>query len=395
MATNYASASYTEVIDLQTVNNKTSIIGIHTPIGKAPYLKLKGFFQQFKKYRYKGISKLIMAPAAALPVDPLGLTTEVGTPGYMDPRDTFNPILFKGCHGENMNVILNQLFDAREIVGIPEGETGGNPITRDGGDTDKASPSVRQMQQDFGTTIQSLDVTKMYYRLLTDTSWRKFGIQSMVKLRNLHPLVWKVATNHPILPVANGNVYQLNAGMVEQEVSNASGSPGTILNPSTGSYGAVDSIRAALPIGTLPNAGNNRMYMQEFTNGCQKLGWLPTSTFVQGVQNVLGTDVADRPRITALPKLFMGILVMPPSYSQEQFMRMVLRHEFEFSGFQSSTGSFDVDFYPLENGGDAAAAQGYRETNYYNWIDYGEATSKGVTLDILDGASEVISDGVS
>lgn len=389
MATNYASASYTEVIDLQTVNNKTSIIGIHTPIGKAPYLKLKGFFQQFKKYRYKGISKLIMAPAAALPVDPLGLTTEVGTPGYMDPRDTFNPILFKGCHGENMNVILNQLFDAREIVGIPTGETGGNPVTRDGGVTDRASPSVRQIQQDFGTTIQSLDITKMYYRLLTDTSWRKFGIQSMVKLKNLHPLVWKVATNHPILPVANGNNFQLNAGMVE--IGNA----GSNTDPANGLYTAVAASGSSTPIGMLPNAGNNRMYMQEFTNGCQKLGWLPTSTFVQGTQNVLGTDVADRPRITALPKLFMGILVMPPSYSQEQFMRMVLRHEFEFSGFQSSTGSFDVDFYPLDNGGDGAAAQGYRETNYYNWIDYGDATSKGVTLDVLDGASEVISDGVS
>lgn len=390
MATNYASASYTEVIDLQTVNNKTSIIGIHTPIGKAPYLKLKGFFQQFKKYRYKGISKLIMAPAAALPVDPLGLTTEVGTPGYMDPRDTFNPILFKGCHGENMNVILNQLFDAREIVGIPSGETGGNPITRDGGDDDRASPSVRQMQQDFGTTIQSLDVTKMYYRLLTDTSWRKFGIQSMVKLKNLHPLVWKLATNHPILPAANGNIFQLNAGMVEVQNTD-----GTITNPSSGGYGPVVSGQNVGAIGMLPNAGANRMYMQEFTNGCQRLGWLPTSTFVQGSNQVLEQTVADRPRITALPKLFMGILIMPPSYSQEQFMRMVLRHEFEFSGFQSSTGSFDVDFYPLDNGGDGAAAQGYRETNYYNWIDYGEATSKGVTLDILDGASEVISDGVS
>lgn len=386
MATNYASASYTEVIDLQTVNNKTSIIGIHTPIGKAPYLKLKGFFQQFKKYRYKGISKLIMAPAAALPVDPLGLTTEVGTPGYMDPRDTFNPILFKGCHGENMNVILNQLFDAREIVGVPAGETGGNPITRDGGDTDRASPSVRQMQQDFGTTIQSLDITKMYYRLLTDTSWRKFGIQSMVKLKNLHPLVWKLATNHPILPAANGTTPQLNAGLI---------APGSSLNPGSAGYGPVSDGTVEGILNAVPNAGNNRMFMQEFTNGCQRLGWLPTSTAVQGYETVLGTDVANRPRITALPKLFMGILVMPPSYSQEQFMRMVLRHEFEFSGFQSSTGSFDVDFYPLDNGGDGAAAQGYRETNYYNWIDYGEATSKGVTLDILDGASEVISDGVS
>lgn len=62
MATNYAKASYTEVIDLQTTNGKTSIIGIHTPVGVKPYRRLYGFFNQFRKYRYRGISSLVMVP---------------------------------------------------------------------------------------------------------------------------------------------------------------------------------------------------------------------------------------------------------------------------------------------------------------------------------------------
>lgn len=387
MATNFAKASYTEVIDLQTVNDTTSIIAIHTPVGKAPYLKLKGFFQQFRKFKYNGISRLIMAPASALPVDPLGLTTEVGTPGQMDPRDTLNPILFKGCHGENLNNILNQIFDAKEIVqGVATGVPGGNPITRDGGDTDKASPSVRQLKinNSEGEWI-NYDLTKQYYRLLTDVTWKKYGIQSMVKIRNLHPLVWKLATNHPLVPSARGDAYSVNAGMYQYSYGEGENIPDTMATPDTDPYGTLAPSIASMPVGGLANAGSNRIYRQDFTNGCSRLGWLPTSTMVQG----------GVPQISTLPKLYMGLMVMPPSYSQEQFMRMVIRHEFSFSGFQTSCGSFDVNW----NGEDLPDANyplsGLEQTQYYNWIDYGDATSKGVTLDIVQGMSDVISDGVS
>ena len=88
--TNYVKATYTEIIDLQTVNGKCSIIGIHTPTGNGPYSKLRGFFTQFRKFKYLGIDRMVMAPAANLPVDPLGLTGVQGTTDLMDPRDTLN-----------------------------------------------------------------------------------------------------------------------------------------------------------------------------------------------------------------------------------------------------------------------------------------------------------------
>lgn len=382
MATNFAKASYTEVIDLQTVNDTTSIIAIHTPVGKAPYLKLKGFFQQFRKFKYNGISRLIMAPASALPVDPLGLTTEVGTPGQMDPRDTLNPILFKGCHGENLNNILNRVFDAREVVsGITSSNAdSGQPFDRGASGVDSASPSVRQIR--INNSEQIFDLTKQYYRLLTDVTWKKYGIQSMVKIKGLHPLVWKIATNHPLLPSASGNQYITNAGMQEDMVSFSD-----VVAPTTGNISNPQPSWSSQPIGGLLTAGDSKIYRQDFTNGCARLGWLPTSTMVQG----------EGAKISALPKLYMGLLVMPPSYSQEQYMRMVIRHEFSFAGFQTSNGSFDVtsgssDAYPIDGNTPYSPLPG---TDYYNWIDYGDVTSKGVTLDVVQGMSDVISDGVS
>lgn len=295
MATNYASASYTEVVDMQTVDGKLSIVGVHTPIGKAPYLKLRGFFRQFRKYRYKGISNLTMVPASGLPIDPLGLGVQPGSTDQMDPRDSFNPILFKGCHGEHLNGVLDTLMDSREIVGF-----GGNPAKPTGSESpipldpfnDEFSPSLRKQEKDLAIFEAN------YYRWLTDTSWRKFGIQSVVKIRNLHPLVWKMARNAPQLPVANGDVFQMNAGkyvIEDAEDSRKLVSPQYIAG--AGSDANMDN-----PIGNVPQVGGVSQYVQEFTNGCARLGWLPTTTHEQGSGNVA---------ISALPKLFMGVLVLP------------------------------------------------------------------------------------
>ena len=67
MATQYAKAQYMEVVDADQ-EGKTTVIG--HPQGATPYLKLKGFFTQFRKYRYKGIKSLHVRPASGLPHRP-------------------------------------------------------------------------------------------------------------------------------------------------------------------------------------------------------------------------------------------------------------------------------------------------------------------------------------
>lgn len=70
-------------------------------------------------------------------------------------------------------------------------------------------------------------------------------------------------------------------------------------------------------------------------------------------------------------------------------MRCVIRHEFEFRDFTSSDGGMD-NLVVFPNNVDQI---GTTESGYTNWIDY--QTSRGATFDILNGKSEVISDGVS
>lgn len=363
MATNYAHASYTEVVDMQTVDGKLSVVGVHTPVGKAPYLKLKGFFRQFSKYKYKGISNMTIVPASGLPIDPLGLSVQTGSTEQMNPLDTFNPMLFKGCHGEHLHQVLDALMDDAEYVDAD----GDNTAVSTALGTSEVSPSLRKIEYDLTTFENS------YYRWLTDTSWRKFGIQSVAKIRNLHPLVWKMARNMPLNPSASDDsVYGTNAGLL-RSINNES----PVLDNAPGVPTQPFPYTAMAPIGDAPSTrGTYAGSVQEFTNGCARLGWLPTTTHVQGDNDI---------RISALPKLFMGVLVLPPSYSCEQFMRCVIRHEFEFKDFTASTGGMDnAVVFPSDTFGD---------TGYTNWIDY--STSKGATLDVFNGSATLRSDGVS
>lgn len=92
LATNYASASYQEILDVNTVKGNVTVIGIHTPTGSTPVRRLSGFFTQFRKFKYRGCIVQVV-PAATLPADPLQVGFEAGE-NTIDMRDMLNPILF-------------------------------------------------------------------------------------------------------------------------------------------------------------------------------------------------------------------------------------------------------------------------------------------------------------
>lgn len=380
MATNYASATYTEIVDMQTINGKTTVVGIHTPQGGRIRNYLRGFFDQFRFFKYNGISSMVGVNAAQLPVDPLGLTGQVGSTDLMDPRDNLNPILFHGCHGEALNTVLDSIYTSRERTlassGLDE-----NALINDNQNTN-VSDSL------LGMDIENFQEFQTYYAALTDRSWKKFGIQSGVRLRGLRPRVWNVARNSPLLPVGGQNNNNLaNAGLL-REVSNAyhSADIDTAKTPLASTtpiwessnvedYGTNDEI----PI-------NVQRYDQYLTNGTQPLGWLPTA---QTVDN--GTIAP-----VQLPKLFMGVLVLPPSYNVEQFLRFRITHSFSFRGFTASLGNMQND--------NAPPATPESRPAYFNWIDYTVSNNKtenssvlnmGETFDIIGGDSERISDGVA
>lgn len=111
------------------------------------------------------------------------------------------------------------------------------------------------------------------------------------------------------------------------------------------------------------------------------MGWLPTS--------VLNSNATLK--FTTLPKQFMGVMIMPPSYNVEQFFRLSIRHSYSFADFTTSLSGQELD----------SPFVGSTSNSYFNWVDY-DVTSKETpykyteasSMDMIDASAEVIADGV-
>lgn len=333
MATNKVFCSYQEVIDLHTDADKVSAIGIHTPVGDTPSKMFGGFFDQFKKYKYLG-ADVTFVPAARLPVDPLGVSYDAGEP-TIDPRDLLNPIMFHGCHGQDLNNILNTLYTFGDISSTTIADKFG---------TDSAD-MLNFIDDDANGGFAGVDMKlleNLYYKALTDNGWKKAHPQKGFRKSGLRPLVYKVAATHQILP---------NQGMGVTDEDNIA-------------TAGIDSIPDLS--GTV--AGNNLQFdgkrsgssLEFLTNKLTGLGWLDTRTPLNSTaspQDVnieitsgpvvhVGealTDVLNaKSHISRLPNIYMGILLLPPAYKTKQYFRMVINHKFAFAGFRSM--SFQNDF---------------------------------------------------
>ena len=321
MATNHVTAKYQEIYDLGTQAGKTTILGIHTPDDGNVYNMLSGFFDQFRKYRYKGCS-VSMVPAAQLPADPLQVSFEAGAL-TCDPRDLLNPILFHGCHGEELNEILDTVY----YKGT-------------------APSSVRELQVNTAVSEAS------YYAALSDPSFRKFGIQSGAKV-SLRPMVHPLAVTQPIehsdsnykysyLDTVGGNQTTVT-GTVDGNES------GDIVKNQVYPEFEYDSFRDLRDAVKLQVSGqgvpSGSVYVSPtktiFSNGLKPLSWLPTWHFVPFAGKNMdsypaGNRVSDfEIETTRLPLLYMGLFILPPSYTQEMYFRLIITHYFEFKDFST------------------------------------------------------------
>lgn len=317
MTTKGASFSYEEVIDLHTESDRVTVIGIHTPTGDTPRRMAPGLFSQFKKYKYLGCS-VMMVPAATLPVDPLGVSYEAGEVPQIDPRDMLNPILFHGCHGNDLGNILNRIYSANAVEGSDLSQILG---------TDSSTLWSMFNSEEGTGTIPSPGLSlleSLYYRALTDRTWQKANIQRGFKKRGLHPRVYTLATNMQLMGEAlyTGR-YNAPAPFYGEDAS----------DPYLG-----DGFDVTDP------ASNPVRF---FTPRTQRLGWLDTRTVVgYDSKQSLGfvPDIIADAKIegvikdgtveTRLPKIYMGIILLPPAYKTEQYFRMIITHRFAFAGFR-------------------------------------------------------------
>lgn len=362
MATNYVTAKYQEIYDLGTQAGKTTILGIHTPDDGNVYNMLSGFFDQFRKYRYRGCS-VSMVPAAQLPADPLQVSFEAGAL-TCDPRDLLNPILFHGCHGEELNEILDTVY----YKGT-------------------APSSVRELQVNTQVSEAS------YYAALSDPSFRKFGIQQGAKV-SLKPMVHPLAVTQPIEHSDSNYMYSyLNGGATVSGSVNGL-KTGDIERMSGGEDTETDGFRNLRDLVELQVTGAGlpaaSTYVSPtksiFSNGLRPLSWLPTWHFVP----YAGTNLSTANRVTdvniettRLPLLYMGLFILPPSYTQEMYFRLIITHYFEFKDFSTClTRHTTVD--PINKD-----RKVYTET-----IPEPTKSAPASSLTVVDGSAEQTSEGV-
>lgn len=369
MATNFVKAKFQEIYDMGTVSGRTTILGIHTPQGDRVQKLLGGFFRQFRKFKYSGCS-VTMVPAAQLPADPLQVSFEAGDL-TVDPRDLLNPILFHGCHGESLNAILNQYLST----------------TQTNGAVAETRPTLEEAESG-------------YYSALSDPSFRKFGIQSGAKV-SLTPKVHPLVMTNPLVPSdAQLNYYQTVEGMKVQGSLNGSNAGQAIdLDDSAAGFaGGFRGLGNTVPF--INNSGLSAMYGVSpvmFSNGLKTLGWLPTTSAPPMLKEGLNTydptqaaagtvePVVSSATIgpTRLPKLFMGFFMLPPSYTQEMYFRLIINHYFEFKDFTTCL-AFNPD----------GPQFAYQETIPEPTSGSKAAAAEATSLEIIDGNVALTTDGV-
>lgn len=310
--------SFTQTYDLNTEEGAPTLLGIHTPIGGDAWRFLGMWFRGYTKYKYLGCD-ITIVNAARLPVDPEQLGKIEGE-NYIDPRDTLNPIMFKGCHGESLGEVINSMY---------------------GGLTSDIFK---------GTTLDKIEMNALlenfYYTALGDDAWRKSPVQKTLRIRGLHPLCYSLATTHQVLPTnemlaseyADNNYTELTPTTGDANPDKQSGAFG---GP-TGQISTGVAFQNTSVYDANKNSFVNKQVGAFFTNRLTRLGWLDTMQFLGGATKSM---VFEDGKITELPKLFMGVLMLPPAYLTRQYLRVIITHRFAFKGIRTvTTGGNSIDF---------------------------------------------------
>lgn len=302
MVNKYINATYQEIYDLATSPNKVTIIGIRTPSGSVPSTMLSGLWKQFKSVKYNGCD-IVMRATARQNLDPLQVGSTAGS--QMDMRDVQNPLLFRGCHGESLGSILN------DLMGLGSAS---HTFSGDSLDIDETNLS---------------NVENFYYQCLTDMSWKKSMPESGFAYNGLHPLVYGLAANYQLNDSNKGIVtvggLQFDNCVGDMPIDTDVNSQKLYSTTNTGMQ--VNSAGTGF-------ASSGRRF---FTNDLQPLGWLDT-------ENKVGGSASDPFPNSHIPRCYMGILMLPPAYTSgiRQFFRIVITHYFTFKDFRSI--SLDSDY---------------------------------------------------
>lgn len=387
MVTNYIkNASYKEIYDLHTDSFSTSILTFHSPITNIPRQILGGFFDQYRRFKYKGMT-VKLRPAARLPADPLQVSYEAGEP-TIDPRDMLNPILVRGYCGDSLGWFLNYYNTpgAQSWVRQPTVGASRERFTSAGfvGDSvDRASFPDKNAGGANGD-LRASYLGALYYQSLSDPGWQKIPMQRGYR-RSFRPLVYELATTAQRLAARNvdQNIVTQATDPAGSTVINAQ-ETGLITRPgadadmrtnptqNVGAWGDVqdgyiDKFATGYS-GQIASATNQiRLYRTTspiLTSHKRPLGWLDTDTVIdhrpptfvsdsERIVKTLGSTYADyltptegpnaafgsnNPKPATLPLINMAVAILPKAYKQEMYYRLEITHRFDFKDYRPLVG---------------------------------------------------------
>lgn len=417
MVTNYIKgASYKEIYDLHTDTKCSSILTIHSPVTSLPREMLGGFFDQYRRFKYKGV-RVKLRPASRLPADPLQISYKAGEP-TIDPRDMLNPILARGYCGDSLGYFLNNYLQPGIQHEHFQGAPGGNLedyYTNGfyGSSADKTSfPVLENRLQD----ARELYLEKLYYQSLSDPGFHKIPQQRGYS-RFMKPLVYELATTTQKLarphktrqivtqapPLASGHPSDnsISAALLEETnraYQDADGPIGYNSASSSPNRPNVNDSSDARYVAGVDYTGNEvKVYRHTYpmlTSSKRRLGWLDTDTVVvrpidgQSASNssyVNGAtvatsgatysdylDVMSAPKNlfgegafgnTTLPLINMMVMVLPKAYKTEMYYRLELTHVFDFKDYRPLKG--------LVSPFDESSIEG----GYLEWADWDDMSS--------------------
>lgn len=418
MVTNYIKgASYKEIYDLHTDTKCSSILTIHSPVTSLPREILGGFFDQYRRFKYRGV-RVKLRPASRLPADPLQISYEAGEP-TIDPRDMLNPILARGYCGDSLGYFLNNYLQPgiqhdqfQDTVGGDTEQYYSNGFF--GSSADKTSfPVLENRLQD----AREAYLEKLYYQSLSDPGFHKIPQQKGYS-RFMKPLVYELATTTQKLarpyktrqivtqapPLASGVPSNNSIGAALTEETNRAylDADGPIAYNSASSSpnrpNVNDSSDARFATNVYGTGNEVKVYRHTYpmlTSNKRRLGWLDTDTvvvrpidgqgdtvsshFVNGATvassggtytDYLGVMSAPKNLFgegafgnTTLPLINMMVMVLPKAYKTEMYYRLELTHVFDFKDYRPLKG--------LVSPFDESSIEG----GYLEWADWDDMSS--------------------
>lgn len=360
MVMNTVNATYTETYDLNTAIGELSMLAVHTPQSGALLRMFHGFFEQYKKYRINSCSiRLVCASQQALTPDLVGLQA-----GQVDPRDVLNPILFKACTGESINILLDQIYNNNQTLAQSLGSN--------------------SVDQHVDTRQVAIDA---YYQMLADDSWRKEHPQRGLLVTGLRPMVHRIVTTQPFK--WTGVSRNISSD------SNLNNVPEILGAATTGTS------TAAFGFGS-PSGGNTDSTMLAVnpsvfvSNGLTDMPWLDTAVTRSGTVGTADDETSITPSqvpmvrtINSVPRVYCGCIVLPPAILQRLFFRMQVTWSISFKDFRPSQdiGTLGVYDFNLDESNNRLASDSISDSTYWNMYHNPITSAKLDTGDIGKEAS--------